>query len=343
MPVYPSMPTAFRLATESAPERERSQKENTDTTQEQGTENAFGVESLNDSMSCTPLAGVSKRLNDDPKEAASDAGPTEPLQPALETSAEEILKTSSMLAKEPSLNATSQRHSRQHSFSHSIASVSLDSQAPLSSLPSSPKSISNRSLRVSDEESVDDGGSQAIASSSEDESRTALHDSSPQLIMPSIKMPSRRPFTEKGRGLGRLKILFAGDSGAFKTQTWICGSDLLLQVWERPLSSSPSSKHARILSTLTRFQQLPHDRSQQRNQSLGRKLLQLVQRIESRRSMPVQGHIQVGGQRLMKRSFCTDGKVWVTWSWRETSALWIHRDTATEWQRYKVLKQWCII
>ncbi|KAJ8127985.1 hypothetical protein O1611_g5653 [Lasiodiplodia mahajangana] len=41
--------------------------------------------------------------------------------------------------------------------------------------------------------------------------------SAPQLVMPSINMPSRRPFTETGRNLGRLKILLAGNSGIGKT------------------------------------------------------------------------------------------------------------------------------
>ncbi|KAF2962870.1 hypothetical protein GQX73_g10701 [Xylaria multiplex] len=41
--------------------------------------------------------------------------------------------------------------------------------------------------------------------------------SAPQLVMPSIMMPSRRPFTETGKNLGRLKILLAGDSGVGKT------------------------------------------------------------------------------------------------------------------------------
>lgn len=39
--------------------------------------------------------------------------------------------------------------------------------------------------------------------------------SAPQLVMPSIKMPSRRPFTEEGKRIGRLKVLIAGDSGRF--------------------------------------------------------------------------------------------------------------------------------
>lgn len=101
------------------------------------------------------------------------------------------------------------------SMSQSFASLS--SQAPLSSMPSSPKSFSNRSSRPSDEDSMDDGGSQAIASSEDDDvepqSQSSMQDSAPQLIMPSIKMPSRRPFTERGKGLGRLKVLVAGDSG----------------------------------------------------------------------------------------------------------------------------------
>ncbi|KAK8058954.1 hypothetical protein PG994_009402 [Apiospora phragmitis] len=39
----------------------------------------------------------------------------------------------------------------------------------------------------------------------------------PQLVMPSIQMPSRRPFTEIGKSIGRLKVLVAGDSGVGKT------------------------------------------------------------------------------------------------------------------------------
>lgn len=99
------------------------------------------------------------------------------------------------------------------SISHSLASLSVDSQAPLSSLASSPKSTSHRSYRPSDDGSVDEAGSQVLASDSEVEPDypSELQDSAPQLIMPSIKMPSRRPFTDKGTALGRLKILLAGD------------------------------------------------------------------------------------------------------------------------------------
>ena len=84
------------------------------------------------------------------------------------------------------------------------------------SLPSSPKSISSRSLHNPDDGSIsDEVTSQAIASSGEEEEAGTGpgQDSLPQLIMPSIKMPSRRPFTGRGRELGRLKIMVAGGRG----------------------------------------------------------------------------------------------------------------------------------
>lgn len=71
------------------------------------------------------------------------------------------------------------------------------------------------SRRASDAGSyMDEVTSQAIASSG-DEERDELVESgsAPQLVMPSIKMPSRRPFTERGKNMGRLKVLIAGDSG----------------------------------------------------------------------------------------------------------------------------------
>ena len=83
----------------------------------------------------------------------------------------------------------------------------------LGSTPSSPVSRRNSETDFS----IDDSASQAILSSGE-EDRTAeseVMDSSSALVMPSISMPRRRPFTEKGKSLGRLKILIAGDSGTF--------------------------------------------------------------------------------------------------------------------------------
>ncbi|KFY99372.1 hypothetical protein V498_00808 [Pseudogymnoascus sp. VKM F-4517 (FW-2822)] len=67
---------------------------------------------------------------------------------------------------------------------------------------------------------TDDGGSQAIASSGDEDTQSPdvmEGSSSSQLVMPSLQMPSRRPFTDKGKNMGRLKILIAGDSGVGKT------------------------------------------------------------------------------------------------------------------------------
>jgi hypothetical protein len=93
------------------------------------------------------------------------------------------------------------------------------------SLPESPKSISSRSVPKSDEElNSDDASSQAVASSEEDgdaaDAPAPIQDSQPELIMPSIKMPSRRPFTERGKQLGRFKILVAGQKGWYRPLSW---------------------------------------------------------------------------------------------------------------------------
>jgi hypothetical protein len=91
----------------------------------------------------------------------------------------------------------------------------LPSPAPGSSVLSSPKSTSTHSLRLSDEESLEDASSQAVVSSGDEdvEPWPGLQGLPPQLIMPSIMMPSRRPFTERGKNVGRLKVLIAGASG----------------------------------------------------------------------------------------------------------------------------------
>jgi hypothetical protein len=129
------------------------------------------------------------------------------------------------LGRRPTIKGPHQRSLRRESSAEDPSQVSQQDSTPLTPLllpslhtsaPSSPKSASTRSLRKSDEESIsDETGSQAIASSGEDETeaQSTLMDSAPQLIMPSIKMPSRRPFTQRGKGIGRLKILIAGNQG----------------------------------------------------------------------------------------------------------------------------------
>jgi hypothetical protein len=107
-----------------------------------------------------------------------------------------------------------QRRPSQATISRPFTPLSIGSPAP-PSIISSPDSRRN-----SDAGSLmDDNNSQAIISSGEDDkemgSEVIDSGSAPQLVMPSIKMPSRRPFTEKGKIMGRLKVLIAGDSGKF--------------------------------------------------------------------------------------------------------------------------------
>jgi hypothetical protein len=109
-----------------------------------------------------------------------------------------------------------QRRPSQPTISRPFTPLSYHSPAP-ESLLSSPDSRRN-----SDAGSyMDDVASQAIISSGDEERGvgTEMMDSgsAPQLVMPSIKMPSRRPFTERGKNMGRLKVLIAGDSGNLKT------------------------------------------------------------------------------------------------------------------------------
>jgi hypothetical protein len=90
----------------------------------------------------------------------------------------------------------------------------LNAESPfLGSIKSSPSSRRNSELDFY----TDEAASQAIVSSGEDErdmpSEVLDSSSASQLVMPSISMPSRRPFTEKGKNMGKLKVLLAGDSG----------------------------------------------------------------------------------------------------------------------------------
>ncbi|KIW97582.1 uncharacterized protein Z519_01166 [Cladophialophora bantiana CBS 173.52] len=141
----------------------------------------------------------------------------------------------------PSANADTNASSPQPVLERVVSPSPLPSRDI--SLPGSPKSLaSRRSLQTkssanSDDElltNADETSSQAILSSGdEDENETGaervggpemssslgggVQDSHPELIMPSIKMPSRRPFTQRGKRLGRFKIMVAGRKGVGKT------------------------------------------------------------------------------------------------------------------------------
>ena len=209
-------PICFRMATEEMLGKD------TAGASEAGRDSTYGVRSLKDTIYDAPLDTSNKRhsINEEDDESDGfDGKRRSTIKP--KPYIRESLGTPSTSGQGPQLHTTDSSPSRPGqqspppSMSHSLTSLSLDSQAPLSSFPSSPKSYSNRSFRPSDEDSIDEAGSQAVVSSSDDDvgPTAGPQNSVPQLIMPSIKMPSRRPFTDMGKNMGRLKLLVAGDSG----------------------------------------------------------------------------------------------------------------------------------
>jgi len=106
--------------------------------------------------------------------------------------------------------------------------------------PTSSEQLSRQNSEIEIDFLTDDGGSQAILSSGDEETSHSPDvmegSSNSQLVMPSIQMPSRRPFTEKGKSMGRLKILIAGDSGMFAACINVVSRANISQALERLLS-----------------------------------------------------------------------------------------------------------
>ncbi len=221
-------PTSFFMASEDMLDRASAKS------RDPGSDSTFGVRSLQETICEAGNVGGNgdeenknvededhdEREEDHHSETRKYKGPRrrstlKPKVPSRDSSPENLEQLRQIENGDSSQPHPYQRLPSYPSASHSVASLSQMSQAQDSSLPSSPKSTSTRSLRHSDEESMDDGGSQAILSSEDDgiEHLPETQDNAPQLIMPSIKIPSRRPFTKRGKDIGRLKVLIAGDSG----------------------------------------------------------------------------------------------------------------------------------
>lgn len=206
-----NIPTTFFIRSEK--EIEDSQAESSEpicTTSSR--EKTYGVESLADTLESAFGRGDNdnKSLPESP-----DPGP--------EKRRENRRRTSSISDRDAEARTKRSRISprKQHgqvpsSLVLTPSSVSISSHAPNSVAPSTPKSVSLHSFRLSDEEmesGIDDATSQAIASSGDEDEDDLEMGSFPQLVMPSIQMPSRRPFTTKGKSLGKLKVLVAGEAG----------------------------------------------------------------------------------------------------------------------------------
>lgn len=113
-----------------------------------------------------------------------------------------------------------QSHMPSSSISNSATFARALKQNPL------PKSKPHNSFHLqppnADSSNVTPKSSHVLTDNSINPSRGTSHKStsvfaSPQLIMPRVSLPSRRPFTADGLALGKLKILVSGDSGTGKS------------------------------------------------------------------------------------------------------------------------------
>ncbi|KAL4870186.1 hypothetical protein BDV12DRAFT_195563 [Aspergillus spectabilis] len=231
-------------------------------------ESMYGVQSFDETISASSSVAASLPELDSAAISKPVSITASPVPQQWTNDAEEADDDAIQDVRQSTLTDLDPTQSRRLDPSYSLSSLtSPRPQTPLnlfnhddpSSLPSSPKSITNQSTRHLDEISItDDLSSQAVASGDEDEgchpAFNQVSDSMSQLIMPSITMPSRRPFTEKGRALGRVKLLLAGASGSGKTsliKSIVQISEDIVHVdsFDEPLSSLSISHRGRSSRT----------------------------------------------------------------------------------------------
>ena len=209
----PATSTTFFLAREAKLEGNMSQSGMPEPKDQTPKDSSYGVESMADTI-------YTQAPDDDKENRQSAELPSTRSKSFVSTSQPlNTLNPSPSHAQNESPSVSQPRRMSRSAASQPLTPLFLPSPVPGSSAPESPKSFSTRSLRHSDSESaIDETGSQALVSGGEDddEAQSSPENSAPQLIMPSIKMPSRRPFTEKGKNMGRLKVLIAGRSGMSK-------------------------------------------------------------------------------------------------------------------------------
>ncbi|KAF2721818.1 hypothetical protein K431DRAFT_284501 [Polychaeton citri CBS 116435] len=234
----PSQPTTFFL------KRER-ELDQTPQGSEHGSimaDSSFGVQSLEEMIaegsnaeSADALSRTSSINTDSSVEAGMDASllagrkrkAGNPVHPKIRTAGQRILSHDTPSLQQSATGSPVSLRSHDLGFQASSSSQPLTplrlSPQPDSALPSTPRSASVRSLRLSDEEAsvTSDPNSHAVQSSSSEEYEPPPQQQSggsmPQLVMPSLAMPARKPYTERGRRMGRLKVMVVGQKGVGKT------------------------------------------------------------------------------------------------------------------------------
>jgi hypothetical protein len=227
LPAGPSGPTTFFLRTEEEMERSIVQPLS------KSRESTYGVQSLEDALGSMVEDKSMDDSHERPGEAEKDKDNASGTKRRLSKSTEvkppvshgELNQHSSAVSS-PGRAAAGRnaspafvRRPSHPTLSQPLTPLRLESPMTTSAMPSTPKSVSMRSFRLSDEESaLDDSASQAIMSSGEEDDEEKaeneeVSNSFPELVMPSIQMPRRRPFTATGKNMGRLKVLVAGQAG----------------------------------------------------------------------------------------------------------------------------------
>jgi hypothetical protein len=229
-------PTTFFLRSER--DMQNAEEEKSGRHQDHDEDNNYGVESLNDTLEAAfALKSPERSLSPSYTASGKKRKVGNHVHPKIAAAAQRIISSE----ERPSSRKSSTPHPAQRPLtpsptrrrvrSESLTSIGRSFTPLRASDASTPRSPSVKSVRLSDEEGsiIDDTASQALHSSSEDDdifadntliestSPTMPQSSIPQLVMPSISMPARRPFTEKGKRIPRLRIMVAGPSGIGKS------------------------------------------------------------------------------------------------------------------------------
>ena len=212
-PVSQNLPTTFFLRSEGDVSDSPAASMTSETGSKRRQSN-YGVESLADALESA--FGSDRSANND--ESHRDVSGLEE-EPSKETCRRRsgVVERDTDDSPKRSKSFSRKENGRRQSIGRPLLSHISTTSPTRSAATSTPKSVSLQSLRLSDDESgIEESTSQAITSSGEEEEGDPLSEtvtSFPQLVMPSIQMPSRRPFTTKGKAMGKLKVLVAGEAG----------------------------------------------------------------------------------------------------------------------------------
>lgn len=174
-----------------------------------GRDSVFGVQSLSEALD--------EAFGDQSHESHKDTAEASSRKEEMETTSTPLSHSAVLQPPRTPTNIPKHLHYQSTSVSQPLTPIQLASPAVdwSSNMPSTPKSGSLGSLRLSDVDSQADIEESVDGATDTDRQRQT--ESAPQLVMPSLAMPDRRPFTERGKAMGRLKICVVGRKGSGKS------------------------------------------------------------------------------------------------------------------------------